>query len=145
MKYSIGHAFTEHDANSTFLPFVIKKCFHNVKLVEAVLYLLSIFLWVQNKICIINTEFLLSRLSVQLNLRTFASSGLIYYMAHQNQIDYAALQLLGGQLYFSFDLGKGRAVASHPAIINDGKWHTVGSHQFCTLMLLGCLFTAFLV
>lgn len=65
------------------------------------------------------------KLSVQLNLRTFASSGLIYYMAHQNQIDYAALQLLRGQLYFSFDLGKGRAVASHPAIVNDGKWHTI--------------------
>uniref|UniRef100_A0A8C3R9B8 Basement membrane-specific heparan sulfate proteoglycan core protein n=1 Tax=Cyanoderma ruficeps TaxID=181631 RepID=A0A8C3R9B8_9PASS len=72
-----------------------------------------------------NTEFLLSRLSVQLNLRTFASSGLIYYMAHQNQVDYAALQLYGGQLYFSFDLGKGKAVALHPAVVSDGKWHTV--------------------
>uniref|UniRef100_A0A8C3N6E6 Laminin subunit alpha-1 n=1 Tax=Geospiza parvula TaxID=87175 RepID=A0A8C3N6E6_GEOPR len=71
-----------------------------------------------------NTEFLLSRLSVQLNLRTFASSGLIYYMAHQNQVDYAALQLYGGQLHFSFDLGKGKAVALHPAVVNDGKWHT---------------------
>lgn len=79
-----------------------------------------------------NTEFLLSRLSVQLNLRTFASSGLIYYMAHQNQVDYAALQLHGGQLYFSFDLGKGKAVAFHPAVISDGKWHTVSSQQSCT-------------
>ncbi|KFQ65922.1 Laminin subunit alpha-1, partial [Pelecanus crispus] len=65
------------------------------------------------------------KLSVQLNLRTFASSGLIYYMAHQNQVDYAALQLHGGQLYFSFDLGKGKAVAFHPAVISDGKWHTI--------------------
>uniref|UniRef100_A0A8C0ERI5 Laminin subunit alpha-1 n=1 Tax=Bubo bubo TaxID=30461 RepID=A0A8C0ERI5_BUBBB len=72
-----------------------------------------------------NTGFLLSRLSVQLNLRTFASSGLIYYMAHQNQADYAALQLHGGQLYFSFDLGKGKAVAFHSAFISDGKWHTI--------------------
>uniref|UniRef100_A0A663M6X7 Laminin subunit alpha-1 n=1 Tax=Athene cunicularia TaxID=194338 RepID=A0A663M6X7_ATHCN len=72
-----------------------------------------------------NTGFLLSRLSVQLNLRTFASSGLIYYMAHQNQVDYAALQLHGGQLYFSFDLGKGKAVAFHSAFISDGKWHTI--------------------
>ncbi|RLW13157.1 hypothetical protein DV515_00000166, partial [Chloebia gouldiae] len=65
------------------------------------------------------------KLSVQLNLRTFASSGLIYYMAHQNQVDYAALQLYGGQLHFSFDLGKGKAVALHPAVVSDGKWHTV--------------------
>ncbi|NXI37250.1 LAMA1 protein, partial [Galbula dea] len=65
------------------------------------------------------------KLSVQLNLRTFASSGLIYYMAHQNQVDYAALQLHRGQLYFSFDLGKGKAVAAHPAVISDGKWHVI--------------------
>uniref|UniRef100_A0A8C3KD52 Basement membrane-specific heparan sulfate proteoglycan core protein n=1 Tax=Calidris pygmaea TaxID=425635 RepID=A0A8C3KD52_9CHAR len=65
------------------------------------------------------------KLSVQLNLRTFASSGLIYYMAHENQVDYAALQLHGGQLYFSFDLGKGKAVAFHPAVVSDGKWHTI--------------------
>ncbi|RMC15554.1 hypothetical protein DUI87_07750 [Hirundo rustica rustica] len=65
------------------------------------------------------------KLSVQLNLRTFASSGLIYYMAHQNQVDYAALQLYRGQLHFSFDLGKGKAVALHPAVVSDGKWHTV--------------------
>ncbi|NXY84481.1 LAMA1 protein, partial [Alcedo cyanopectus] len=65
------------------------------------------------------------KLSVQLHLRTFASSGLIYYMAHQNQVDFAALQLHGGQLCFSFDLGKGKAVALHPAVISDGKWHTI--------------------
>ncbi|KAJ7414023.1 laminin subunit alpha 1 [Willisornis vidua] len=70
------------------------------------------------------------KLSVQLNLRTFASSGLIYYMAHQNQVDYAALQLHGGQLHFSFDLGKGKAVALHPAVISDGKWHTVKTEYF---------------
>uniref|UniRef100_A0A803TDQ4 Laminin G domain-containing protein n=3 Tax=Anolis carolinensis TaxID=28377 RepID=A0A803TDQ4_ANOCA len=46
-------------------------------------------------------------------------------MAHQKQLDYAALQLHGGKLYFSFDLGKGRAVAFHDTIVNDGKWHTV--------------------
>lgn len=78
----------------------------------------------------------LSRLSVQLILRTFASSGLIYYVAHQNQVDFAALQLHGGQLYFSFDLGKGKAVAFHPAVIHDGKWHTVGGHQSCTAVCL---------
>uniref|UniRef100_A0A663M6Q6 Laminin subunit alpha-1 n=1 Tax=Athene cunicularia TaxID=194338 RepID=A0A663M6Q6_ATHCN len=72
-----------------------------------------------------NQSMVRKKLSVQLNLRTFASSGLIYYMAHQNQVDYAALQLHGGQLYFSFDLGKGKAVAFHSAFISDGKWHTI--------------------
>lgn len=75
---------------------------------------------------------------MQLNLRTFASSGLIYYMGHPKQVDFAALQLQGGKLYFSFDLGKGRAVAFHDAVINNGKWHTVS-------VLSGCLTSHFIV
>ncbi|XP_060679811.1 laminin subunit alpha-1 [Hemiscyllium ocellatum] len=62
---------------------------------------------------------------VQLNIRTYASNGLIYYMAHQNQIDYATLQLWKGQLHFLFNLGKGTATSIMPTPINDGKWHTV--------------------
>ncbi|XP_058133366.1 laminin subunit alpha-1 isoform X2 [Dasypus novemcinctus] len=65
------------------------------------------------------------KLSVQLSIRTFAWSGLIYYMAHQNQVDYATLQLHGGRLHFMFDLGKGRTRVSHPALLSDGRWHTV--------------------
>ncbi|XP_072008302.1 laminin subunit alpha-1 [Engystomops pustulosus] len=65
------------------------------------------------------------RLSVHLSLRTFATSGLIYYMAHQNQVDYAALQLYEGRLHFLFDMGKGRTETFHTALINDGKWHTI--------------------
>ncbi|KAK2094641.1 Laminin subunit alpha-1 [Saguinus oedipus] len=65
------------------------------------------------------------RLSVQLSIRTFASSGLIYYTAHQNQADYAVLQLHGGRLHFMFDLGKGKTQVSHPALLSDGKWHMV--------------------
>ncbi|XP_060056690.1 laminin subunit alpha-1 [Erinaceus europaeus] len=70
------------------------------------------------------------RLSVQLSIRTFASSGLIYYMAHQSQVDYATLQLHGGQLHFMFDLGKSRTKVSHPALISDGRWHTVKTEYF---------------
>ncbi|XP_076992059.1 laminin subunit alpha-1 isoform X2 [Tamandua tetradactyla] len=65
------------------------------------------------------------KLSVQLSIRTFASSGLIYYMAHQNHIDFAALQLHGGRLHFTFDLGKGRTRVFHPAMLSDGQWHTI--------------------
>ncbi|KAJ6662205.1 hypothetical protein lerEdw1_012672 [Lerista edwardsae] len=76
-------------------------------------------------VLLFNQSTVRKKLSVQLNLRTFASSGLIFYMAHEKQVDYAALQLQGGKLYFSFDLGKGRATASHGAIVSDGQWHTV--------------------
>ncbi|XP_036906226.1 laminin subunit alpha-1 isoform X2 [Sturnira hondurensis] len=70
------------------------------------------------------------RLSVQLRIRTFASSGLVYYMAHQHQVDHAALQLHGGRLHFTFDLGKGRTKVSHPALLSDGRWHTVKTEYF---------------
>ena len=50
-------------------------------------------------------------------------------MAHQNQVDYAALQLHAGRLHFTFDLGKGRTKVSHPALLSDGQWHTVGSRE----------------
>uniref|UniRef100_A0AAY4A6X9 Laminin subunit alpha-1 n=1 Tax=Denticeps clupeoides TaxID=299321 RepID=A0AAY4A6X9_9TELE len=63
--------------------------------------------------------------SVKLSLRTFAPSGILYYMANGNQQDYAVLQLQGGQLFFTCDLGKGPAVATLKKPINDGIWHTV--------------------
>uniref|UniRef100_A0AAY4A552 Laminin subunit alpha 1 n=1 Tax=Denticeps clupeoides TaxID=299321 RepID=A0AAY4A552_9TELE len=62
--------------------------------------------------------------SVKLSLRTFAPSGILYYMANGNQQDYAVLQLQGGQLFFTCDLGKGPAVATLKKPINDGIWHT---------------------
>ncbi|XP_058033280.1 laminin subunit alpha-1 [Ahaetulla prasina] len=65
------------------------------------------------------------KFSVQLRVRTLASSGLIYYTTHQKQVDYAALQLREGKLRFSFDLGKGQSIVYHGAMISDGKWHTV--------------------
>uniref|UniRef100_A0A4W5KU69 Laminin subunit alpha-1 n=1 Tax=Hucho hucho TaxID=62062 RepID=A0A4W5KU69_9TELE len=59
-----------------------------------------------------------------LSVRTYAQSGLIYYMAHANQMDYATLQLLGGRLFFTCDKGSGPATASFPVPVNDGQWHT---------------------
>ncbi|KAI1888951.1 hypothetical protein AGOR_G00174040 [Albula goreensis] len=63
--------------------------------------------------------------SIQLSVRTFASSGLLFYMANPNQMDYATLQLHGGRLFFTCDLGKSSARASLPDPINDGQWHAV--------------------
>lgn len=63
--------------------------------------------------------------SVKLSVRTFAGSGVLFYMANANQQDYAVLQVLGGHLFFTCDLGKGPATATLPKLINDGLWHTV--------------------
>lgn len=66
--------------------------------------------------------------SLELSVRTYTQSGLIYYMAHANQMDYATLQLLGGRLFFTCDKGSGPATASFPVPVNDGQWHTVSDY-----------------
>ncbi|XP_052398153.1 laminin subunit alpha-1 isoform X2 [Carassius gibelio] len=62
---------------------------------------------------------------VKLSVRTFARSGVLFYMANANQQDYAVLQVQGGRLQLSCDLGKGPAHASLTTPISDGLWHTV--------------------
>uniref|UniRef100_A0A8B9K092 Basement membrane-specific heparan sulfate proteoglycan core protein n=1 Tax=Astyanax mexicanus TaxID=7994 RepID=A0A8B9K092_ASTMX len=63
--------------------------------------------------------------TVELSIRTLAPNGVLYYMANANQQDYAVLQLQGGRLLFSCDLGKGPAITTAHAHISDGQWHTV--------------------
>uniref|UniRef100_A0AAR2L104 Basement membrane-specific heparan sulfate proteoglycan core protein n=1 Tax=Pygocentrus nattereri TaxID=42514 RepID=A0AAR2L104_PYGNA len=67
----------------------------------------------------------LSSFTVELSIRTLATSGILFYMANANQQDYAVLQLQGGRLLFSCDLGKGPAITTSRTQISDGQWHTV--------------------
>uniref|UniRef100_A0A8C8HC76 Laminin, alpha 1 n=1 Tax=Oncorhynchus tshawytscha TaxID=74940 RepID=A0A8C8HC76_ONCTS len=78
-----------------------------------------------HKVLNINPNTVRRSFSLELSVRTFTQSGLIYYMAHANQMDYATLQLLGGRLFFTCDKGSGPATASFPVPVNDGQWHTV--------------------
>lgn len=71
---------------------------------------------------------------MKLSVRTFAHSGLLFYMANANQQDYAVLQLQAGRLLLSCDLGKGPASATLPAAISDGLWHTVSSAPTASTM-----------
>uniref|UniRef100_A0A8D0C5H6 Laminin subunit alpha 1 n=1 Tax=Scleropages formosus TaxID=113540 RepID=A0A8D0C5H6_SCLFO len=73
----------------------------------------------------INQQAVRKSFSIQLSVRTFASSGLLFYMANPNQVDYAVLQLRGGQLFLTCDLGKSSATATVPETVNDGHWHAV--------------------
>ncbi|XP_017562320.2 laminin subunit alpha-1 [Pygocentrus nattereri] len=66
-----------------------------------------------------------SSFTVELSIRTLATSGILFYMANANQQDYAVLQLQGGRLLFSCDLGKGPAITTSRTQISDGQWHTV--------------------
>ncbi|XP_048872059.1 laminin subunit alpha-1-like isoform X2 [Brienomyrus brachyistius] len=63
--------------------------------------------------------------SLELSLRTFASSGLLFHMAAPTQTDHATLQLWGGQLFFTCNLGRNVATASLPEHVDDGQWHAI--------------------
>ncbi|KAM4605993.1 laminin subunit alpha-1 [Polymixia lowei] len=73
----------------------------------------------------INPNTVRKSFSVKMSVRTHAENGLVYYMANVNQMDYAILQLVGGRMVFTVDLGKGPASASSSHTVNDGQWHTV--------------------
>ncbi|XP_054414121.2 laminin subunit alpha-2 isoform X3 [Pongo abelii] len=66
-----------------------------------------------------------NRLTTELEVRTEAESGLLFYMARINHADFATVQLRNGLPYFSYDLGSGDTHTMIPTKINDGQWHKI--------------------
>ncbi|XP_075802968.1 laminin subunit alpha-2 isoform X1 [Microtus pennsylvanicus] len=66
-----------------------------------------------------------NRLAIELEVRTEAESGLLFYMARINHADFATVQLRNGFPYFSYDLGSGNTSTMVPTRINDGRWHKI--------------------
>lgn len=66
-----------------------------------------------------------NRLTIELEVRTEAESGLLFYMARINHADFATVQLRNGFPYFSYDLGSGDTSTMIPTRINDGQWHKI--------------------
>ncbi|XP_040821585.1 laminin subunit alpha-2 [Ochotona curzoniae] len=66
-----------------------------------------------------------NRLTIELEVRTEAESGLLFYMARVNHADFATVQLRNGFPYFSYDLGSGNTSTMIPTQINDGRWHKI--------------------
>ncbi|KAM4771006.1 laminin subunit alpha-2 [Rhinophrynus dorsalis] len=64
-------------------------------------------------------------LSIELELRTEAESGLVFYMARINHADFATVQIKEGMAHFRYDLGSGDTSTIVPLKINDGKWHKI--------------------
>lgn len=65
------------------------------------------------------------RLTIELEIRTKAENGLLFYMARINHADFATIQIKNGFPYFSYDLGHGNTSTMIPNKINDGQWHKV--------------------
>ncbi|OCT80167.1 hypothetical protein XELAEV_18026982mg [Xenopus laevis] len=64
-------------------------------------------------------------LSIELELRTEAESGLVFYMARINHADFATIQIKEGMAHFKYDLGSGDTSTMVPLQINDGNWHKI--------------------
>ncbi|XP_066271322.1 laminin subunit alpha-2-like [Branchiostoma lanceolatum] len=64
--------------------------------------------------------------SVKVDIRTFESDGLVFYIArNETQVDFASIQLVGGLVRFMFDNKEGKAEISSTVPANDGKWHMI--------------------
>ncbi|XP_004846024.1 laminin subunit alpha-2 isoform X1 [Heterocephalus glaber] len=66
-----------------------------------------------------------NHLTIELEVRTEAESGLLFYMARINHADFATVQLRNGLPYFRYDLGSGDTSTMIPTKINDGQWHKI--------------------
>ncbi|XP_052128982.1 protocadherin-like wing polarity protein stan isoform X1 [Frankliniella occidentalis] len=70
------------------------------------------------------------RLHIRLKFATLQSDGLLLYDGRYNERhDFIALEVVGGELHFSFSLGDGVTRVSvavpGPGGVSDGRWHTV--------------------
>nr|DBA26649.1 TPA: hypothetical protein GDO54_010888 [Pyxicephalus adspersus] len=66
-----------------------------------------------------------NKLSIELELRTTADSGLLFYMARINHADFATVQIKDGMAHFRYDLGSGDTTTMVPQKVNDGEWHKI--------------------
>lgn len=66
---------------------------------------------------------------LSLDFRTDRPDGLLFYVRSSTHIDFQALELFHGQLYWSGQVGSGRLTVSLPVTevrdLDDGEWHSV--------------------
>ena len=68
-----------------------------------------------------------SSFSIILDFMTISSEGILLYMQGTVYDDYLSLQLVSGQLLFSYNLGSGRAQIRSSGYYNDGTLHRVNN------------------
>ena len=67
-----------------------------------------------------------------LEFQTASSEAILLYLQGSVHADFVALQLTGGILVFSFNLGSGRVDIESEGTYNDGEIHTVRPFSFCS-------------
>ncbi|CAG0878724.1 unnamed protein product [Darwinula stevensoni] len=58
-----------------------------------------------------------------------SKDGVIFYVSDNNHIDFIALYVKNGQVYYAFNCGSGAAVLSSERSYSDGKWHEVSFNR----------------
>jgi len=66
---------------------------------------------------------LYDRSEIEVQFKTTAREGIIFYAGASNQIDFLALYLKNGNVVYAFDSGSGAAVISSDRAYNDDNWH----------------------
>lgn len=67
-----------------------------------------------------------SKFDFSIDIKTVnTQDGIIFYVADLKHIDYIAVYMKDGQIYFSFNCGSGPALMSSDKLVTDGEWHTV--------------------
>lgn len=60
----------------------------------------------------------------QVKFKTNETTGIIFYLSSNSNIDFVGLYFVNNKLHYSFDCGSGRGVVSFDDDFGDGKWHT---------------------
>lgn len=74
---------------------------------------------------------LCSSFSIILDFATVSSKGLLLYMQGNIHNDFFSLQVVSGQLLFSYDLGSGYAQIRTTGSYNDGMLHRASLLKLC--------------
>ncbi|XP_011495348.1 PREDICTED: laminin subunit alpha [Ceratosolen solmsi marchali] len=61
----------------------------------------------------------------QIDIKTFANEGVVFYSSDLNRRDLIALYIKNGLVYYTYDCGSGPALLGSEKKINDHQWHTV--------------------
>ncbi|XP_059144332.1 laminin subunit alpha-like [Physella acuta] len=63
--------------------------------------------------------------TIEVTFKTEAENGLILYSADQKHVDFLAIYIANGSVYFGFNCGSGTAKVKSPIQYNDAQWHKV--------------------
>ncbi|KAL0280200.1 UNVERIFIED_CONTAM: hypothetical protein PYX00_001570 [Menopon gallinae] len=66
-----------------------------------------------------------NRYEFTLEFKTYYAEGILFYVSDKRHVDFTALYIKDGRVFFGFDCGSGPALLATEDRYDDGQWHTV--------------------